>query len=91
LFICLAHARPPGALCGIALNEVEGFLIENISLTEMEQVLDKDVCSLLTGTLATVCDDLVSRLPYAVRSPYENICIIILPYLITLPATPFIV
>jgi len=55
------------ALCGIAINEVEGFLIENISLTVMEQTLQKDVCNLVSGLLRDTCDDLVDRLPYVIN------------------------
>jgi len=51
------------ALCGIALNEVEGFLSENMTIAELETFLDNDLCEPLGGGPASgVCKFLVSQL-----------------------------
>lgn len=52
------------ALCGIAINELEGFLIENLTLAEIESKLKQDVCTLFSGSIQQACDGLVDKLPY---------------------------
>jgi hypothetical protein len=50
-------------LCGIVVNEIEGMLSENISETDIENMLRKDVCAHIGGGASTYCDDLVAMLP----------------------------
>jgi len=50
-------------LCGIAVNEVEGFVAENKTVQEIEDYLKKSFCSQLPVGLMYVCDTLVSVLP----------------------------
>jgi len=52
------------ALCGIAINEVEGFLAENLTEEAIEAELMK-FCS-FAGPLQGMCNDLVSLLPQAI-------------------------
>jgi len=54
------------ALCGIAINEVEGMLVENMTLEAIEQFLKQDVCSWM-GQFGTFCDDLIAKLPYVLE------------------------
>lgn len=50
------------ALCGIAMNEVEGLLSENITVQEIEAILEQDVCEPLGKSIYHVfCDFLVSE------------------------------
>jgi hypothetical protein len=49
-------------LCGIVVNEVAGFIIENRSISEIETLIKNDICSHL-GVVAEVCDLLVDSLP----------------------------
>jgi len=51
------------ALCGIAVNEIQGWVAENISISEMENLLETTVCNNLSGFLKIACDDLVDQLP----------------------------
>jgi len=50
------------ALCGIVVNEIAGFIIENLTVAEMETILKNDICANL-GFAAPVCDLLVDSLP----------------------------
>lgn len=50
-------------LCAIVINELEGFIAENLTLSEMEQALKTDVCSRFQGSAAGTCGFLVSLLP----------------------------
>jgi len=52
------------ALCGIAINEVEGFMAENLTVDAIEAELIQ-FCS-YTGPLQGMCHDLVSKLPQAI-------------------------
>jgi len=52
----------PCALCGIVVNEIAGFLIENLTITEIEQLLKMDLCDNL-GMGKFICDGLVEALP----------------------------
>jgi hypothetical protein len=54
-------------LCSIAINEIEGMMAENLTQTEMEQKLQADVCSLLSGSMAQICDGLVDQIPTVVN------------------------
>jgi len=54
------------ALCGVAINEVQGFIAENMTLTEMEQFLQSDICNYFPGLLGQTCDKIVDSLPFIV-------------------------
>ena len=56
-----------GGICGIAVNEIEGFMAENLTIAEIESAMDSSLCSLLSGSLAKVCDEVVGQLPTVVR------------------------
>jgi len=67
-------------LCGIVVNEIEGFVIENITVTEIEKMIQNDVCILFGGVLGDVCDDLVSQLPKVIakienKESVDQICV----------------
>ena len=53
----------PCLLCGIALNEVESLVMENRSMTDIQDALRKDICSRMEKTLEVACDALVETLP----------------------------
>lgn len=50
-------------LCGIVVNELEGFVAENISETEIEALLTKDVCDHLSGVVKDTCINLAQLAP----------------------------
>jgi hypothetical protein len=52
-----------GGVCGIVVNEIEAFSTENITETEIANILKQDICSLLSGSLATICDDIIQNIP----------------------------
>jgi len=52
----------PCALCGIVVNEVAGFIIENYTMEEIEDYLKQDICNNL-GVVKSICDLLVDSLP----------------------------
>jgi len=56
------------ALCGIVVNEVQGFVAENISLEFIENEIDANFCNLMSGELSQICDSLVADLPSLVES-----------------------
>jgi hypothetical protein len=58
-------------ICSIALNEVEGFVAENLTVTEMQQLLQKDICSKLSGEGLLVCEMVVPLIPTIIES-FEN-------------------
>jgi len=60
------------ALCGIAVNEVEGLMAENITESEIESFLDSNICTLLSGEMQTLCDDLVAQLPNIIKMLWEK-------------------
>jgi hypothetical protein len=68
--LALCHGKPTSpndisfkcALCGIALNELEGLLSENLTIAEIEATLDKDLCQPLGTPGSEVCDFLVGEL-----------------------------
>jgi len=51
------------ALCGIAVNEIKGFMIENITQQEIEKYLQNDVCSLFSGDMLIACNSMVAQIP----------------------------
>jgi hypothetical protein len=50
------------ALCGIVVNEVAGFIIENRSVSEIEALIKADICANL-GLLQEPCNLMVDALP----------------------------
>ncbi len=54
------------ALCGVAMNEVEGFLSSNLTETEIQQALNITFCSRLVGTELLVCEFVVKQVPFAI-------------------------
>jgi len=54
------------ALCGIALNEVEGFMSENRTVAEIEALLEQRFCDKLGPTGKFLCDLLVGELGYII-------------------------
>jgi len=50
-------------ICGLAINEVEGMLAENITELAIEQAIQHDICDYLTGPLLAMCDNLVLQIP----------------------------
>eukprot|EP00026_Physarum_polycephalum_P007681 Phypoly_transcript_07746.p1 GENE.Phypoly_transcript_07746~~Phypoly_transcript_07746.p1 ORF type:complete len:361 (+),score=30.73 Phypoly_transcript_07746:62-1084(+) len=66
----LAVTRTPSdtgcLLCGIAINEVEGFLAENMTESDMEAFLRKDICSHIPSKLQPDCDDIIDLIPDAI-------------------------
>eukprot|EP01090_Pellita_catalonica_P002777 TRINITY_DN1236_c0_g2_i1.p1 TRINITY_DN1236_c0_g2~~TRINITY_DN1236_c0_g2_i1.p1 ORF type:complete len:454 (+),score=73.02 TRINITY_DN1236_c0_g2_i1:25-1362(+) len=60
------------ALCGAALNEIEGLLSENLTQQELEDFLDKKVCPFF-GSLQDECDDLISMLPMVVTKLRQHV------------------
>jgi len=50
------------ALCGIAMNEVEGFLSANLTVAEIEQLLESEFCDNLGPTGKLLCNLLVSNI-----------------------------
>eukprot|EP01126_Amoeba_proteus_P048753 TRINITY_DN5658_c0_g1_i4.p1 TRINITY_DN5658_c0_g1~~TRINITY_DN5658_c0_g1_i4.p1 ORF type:complete len:465 (-),score=73.54 TRINITY_DN5658_c0_g1_i4:64-1458(-) len=56
------------ALCGIAINEIEGFIIEDKSVGEIETYLKNDLCAKLGEPWQGLCDVLVDQVPYIIAS-----------------------
>jgi hypothetical protein len=51
------------ALCGLAVNEVEGLIQENKTSAEIIQAIEDDICSHLSGDLKALCDQVASLAP----------------------------
>jgi hypothetical protein len=51
------------ALCGLAVNEIEGLLEENKTSAQIIQALQDDICSHLSGELQTLCDQVAELEP----------------------------
>jgi len=50
-------------LCGIVVNEIEGFVAENKTVQEIEDYLKQDLCNNLPSGLSYVCDIIIDALP----------------------------
>eukprot|EP00003_Mantamonas_plastica_P027827 TRINITY_DN608_c0_g1_i1.p1 TRINITY_DN608_c0_g1~~TRINITY_DN608_c0_g1_i1.p1 ORF type:complete len:536 (-),score=146.48 TRINITY_DN608_c0_g1_i1:110-1618(-) len=66
-------------LCSVAINEVEGFIAENHTLSEIETLLKDNLCKHLSGELSALCLDLANALPSIVADlenhvPPSDIC-----------------
>eukprot|EP01124_Arcella_intermedia_P006616 TRINITY_DN1392_c0_g1_i1.p1 TRINITY_DN1392_c0_g1~~TRINITY_DN1392_c0_g1_i1.p1 ORF type:complete len:475 (-),score=69.11 TRINITY_DN1392_c0_g1_i1:20-1444(-) len=66
----LADISVECALCGIVVNEIAGFLIENRTINEIESYLQQQICDKL-GAVGPICDALVDALPLII-SGFEN-------------------
>lgn len=62
------------ALCGIAVNEVFGLMVENRSRQDIEDILKSDVCGILPSGSdeRAVCDAIVAQLPM-IEDRLENL------------------
>jgi len=60
------------ALCGMAVNEVEGFVAENISEDVIEEKIKEDICNIINGELQQMCDDLVQQIPFIIQDIEET-------------------
>jgi len=58
-------------VCGILVNEIEGFVAENRTVQEIEDYLTSNLCNKLSGGLTYVCDLLVDQLPFLIEQ-FEN-------------------
>jgi len=56
------------ALCGIVVNEVQAFILENITLEELEDLINSDLCSNLGGEAQEICNNLVTELPQIIEA-----------------------
>ncbi len=54
-----------GALCGIVVNEVEGFVAENMTEQEIIDTIEQDICS-QAPSFEAFCDSLISKIPQIV-------------------------
>jgi len=79
------------ALCGIVVNELEGFLAENISEQEIIQTIDSRICTYLSGDLSARCDELVSYIPELIEKveARESVSVICVNY--NFCSIPFVV
>lgn len=69
--------RVKGALCGIAVNEVEGLLTLNLTAGDLEKRINQDLCNYLSGDLKLTCSSLVGLLPEIVRIFDFSQCILL--------------
>jgi hypothetical protein len=51
------------ALCGLAVNEVEGLIQENKTSAQIIQAIEDDICSHLSGNLMAFCDQVAQLAP----------------------------
>lgn len=58
-------------LCAIVVNEIEGFLEENITDTEIEKILQDDICNHL-GAAKEECEGLVKKVPQIIKNLDET-------------------
>ncbi len=56
-----------GALCGIVVNEVEGFVAENMTEQEIIDTIEQDICS-QAPSFEAFCDSLMSKIPQIVST-----------------------
>lgn len=61
------------ALCYVAINEVEGFLAENITEAEIEDLLRNQVCTELSPELQVVCDGVADNLDKIVQDINDHV------------------
>ena len=54
------------ALCGLAVNEVEGLIQENKTSAQIIQAIEDDICSHLSGDLKALCDQVAQLAPVIV-------------------------
>jgi hypothetical protein len=56
------------ALCGLAVNEIEGLVQENKTSAQIIQAIEDEICSHLSGDLKAACDQIAQLAP--VRPPF---------------------
>eukprot|EP01092_Planopodium_desertum_P010520 TRINITY_DN468_c0_g2_i2.p1 TRINITY_DN468_c0_g2~~TRINITY_DN468_c0_g2_i2.p1 ORF type:complete len:508 (-),score=112.70 TRINITY_DN468_c0_g2_i2:116-1570(-) len=81
------------ALCGVAVNEVEGLLQENRTISDIETALQNDICANLNGDLQTACDLLVDTVPLLasmIDNPNSVSTVCVDLELCTVPFTPHV-
>jgi N-acylethanolamine-hydrolysing acid amidase len=54
------------ALCGLAVNEIEGLVQENKTSAQIIQAIEEDICSHLSGDLKALCDQIAQLAPVIV-------------------------
>jgi len=54
-------------LCGIAVNEIEAMLAENLTDSYIEQKIEDDICSWLGSGLSQICDTFVEQIPQVIN------------------------
>jgi len=84
----LGDMSVPCALCGIAVNEIGGFLIENRTIDEIEDLLRKDFCDHL-GSIKGLCDALVEALPLIIDRLENQWSVSVLCVDLSLCSVPF--
>lgn len=52
-----------GGLCTIAVNEIEGFVSENMTEIDIENKLKNGLCKTLGGAYVFICDEVAQYLP----------------------------
>jgi len=78
----------PCALCGIVVNEIAGFIIENYTIEEIEQVIEQDICNNL-GVVKSICDLLVESLPIILNGLENQWSVSVVCVDLTLCTAPF--
>jgi hypothetical protein len=52
-----------GGICGIVVNEIEAFAMENKTITDITGKLQTGVCNHVSGFFQTICNELIQELP----------------------------
>jgi hypothetical protein len=55
-------------ICGIVVNEIEAFAMENKTITDITGKLQTGVCNHVSGFFQTICNELIQELPAIVES-----------------------
>jgi len=67
-------------LCGIVVNEVQGFAAENISEADMEKFLKNSTCPIIPDPIRVFCDEMVTFIPEIINNlnnkyPVSTVCV----------------
>ncbi len=60
------------ALCGLAINEIEGLVEENKTSTQIIQAIEDGICSHLSGDLKALCDQVAQLTPVIVEKLIDH-------------------
>ena len=60
------------ALCGLAINEIEGLVEENKTSTQIIQAIEDDICSHLSGDLKALCDQVAQLAPVIIEKLVDH-------------------